>query len=142
MKKIILYRYKRPDGGITTSPAQPDGVVYDLRYRLLADDGKALTDGVTITACIDVSSPDGQRLTIRARMRTRLLPKTIRQLWPRWGAGMTKAELTRAVEAAKTETMDALQTMYDAMNNGQKKQIVKAQAVKTLFDRYGVSHDD
>lgn len=59
MKKIILYRYKRPDGGITTSPSQPDGVVYDLRYRLLADDGKALTDGVTITACIDVSSPDG-----------------------------------------------------------------------------------
>lgn len=55
---------------------------------------------------------------------------------------MTKAELTRTVEAAKTETMDALKTMYDAMNNGQKKQIVKAQAVKTLFDRYGVSHDD
>ena len=59
MKNIILYRYKRPDGGITTSPSQPDGVVYDLRYRLLADDGNALTDGVTITACIDVSSPDG-----------------------------------------------------------------------------------
>lgn len=54
---------------------------------------------------------------------------------------MTKAELTKAVEAAKKETRDALQTMYDAMNNGQQKQIVKAQAMKTLLDRYGVSYD-
>lgn len=54
---------------------------------------------------------------------------------------MTKAELTRAVEAAKRETRDALQTMYDAMNRGQQKQIVKADAVKALFDRYGVSYD-
>ena len=53
---------------------------------------------------------------------------------------MTKAELTRAVEAAKRETRDALQTMYDAMNNGQRKQIVKAEAVKMLLDRYGVSY--
>lgn len=53
---------------------------------------------------------------------------------------MTKAELTRAVEAAKRETRDALQTMYDAMNNGQRKQIVKAQAVKALLDWYGVSY--
>lgn len=54
---------------------------------------------------------------------------------------MTKAELTRAVEAAKSETRDALQTMYDAMNNGQRKQIVKVESVKMLFDRYGVSYD-
>ena len=53
---------------------------------------------------------------------------------------MTKAELTRAVEAAKKETRDALQTMYDAMNNGQRKKIVKVEAVKTLLDRYGVSY--
>ena len=53
---------------------------------------------------------------------------------------MTKEELTRAVEEAKKETMDALQTMYDAMNNGQQKQIVKVEAVKTLLDRYGVSY--
>lgn len=54
---------------------------------------------------------------------------------------MTKAELARAVEAAKKETRDALQTMYDAMNNGQRKQIVKVEAFKTLLDRYGVSYD-
>ena len=51
---------------------------------------------------------------------------------------MTKTELTRAVETAKTETRDALQTMYDAMKNGQQKQIVKVEKVKALFDRYGV----
>lgn len=60
MQTITLYRYTRDGGGITTSPVAPqDGTAYDLRYRLLADEGKELTDGVTITACIDVSSPDG-----------------------------------------------------------------------------------
>lgn len=60
MQTINLYRYTRGDGGITTSPVQPsDSTAYELRYRLIAGDGKALTDGVTITSCIDVSSPDG-----------------------------------------------------------------------------------
>ena len=54
---------------------------------------------------------------------------------------MTKAELTRAVEAAKAETQAALQTVYDTLNNGQRKQTVKVEAVKVLFDRYGVSYD-
>lgn len=54
---------------------------------------------------------------------------------------MTKAELMRAVEAAKTETQDALQTICDAMNNGQRKQIVKVEAVRALLDRYGVQCD-
>ena len=54
---------------------------------------------------------------------------------------MTKEKLTSAVDAAKGETRDALQTMYDALNKGQKKQIVKNEAVKTLFDRYGVSYE-
>ena len=54
---------------------------------------------------------------------------------------MTKEKLTSAVDAAKTETRDALQTMYDALNKGQKKQIVKNEAVKTLFNRYGVSYE-
>ena len=54
---------------------------------------------------------------------------------------MTKEKLSSAVEAAKTETRDALQTMYDAINNGQQKKIVKDEAVKALFDRYGVSYE-
>lgn len=59
MQTITLYRYTRPNGGITTSPVMPDGVDYDLRYRLIADERKALTDGTTVTTCTDVSSPDG-----------------------------------------------------------------------------------
>lgn len=51
---------------------------------------------------------------------------------------MTKKELASAVDAAKSETRNALQTMYDAMNQGQQKQIVKDDAVKKLFDLYGV----
>lgn len=53
---------------------------------------------------------------------------------------MTKTELTEAVEAAKAETKDALQTVYDALNHGQQKQIVKDDKVKALFDLYGVNY--
>lgn len=53
---------------------------------------------------------------------------------------MKKSELTAAVQAVKTETRNALQTMYDALNHGQQKKIVKDEAVKALFDRYGVKY--
>lgn len=53
---------------------------------------------------------------------------------------MKKAELTAAVEAAKLETKTALQTIYDALNHGQQKQIVKDEKVKALFDLYGVEY--
>lgn len=55
---------------------------------------------------------------------------------------MTKTELNTAVEAAKVETRNALQTMYDALNQGQQKKIVKDDAVKALFDRYGVEYSE
>lgn len=51
---------------------------------------------------------------------------------------MKKSELTEAVEAAKAETREALQTVYDALNQGQQKKIVKDEKVKKLFDLYGV----
>ena len=53
---------------------------------------------------------------------------------------MTKKELTEAVKKAKTETKEALQTMFDELNKGQQKKIVKNEAVKALFDRYGVEY--
>ena len=34
----------------------------------------------------------------------------------------------------------ALQTMYDALNQGQRKKILKNEKVKALFDRYGVTY--
>lgn len=55
---------------------------------------------------------------------------------------MKKAELTAAVETAKTETKNALQTMYDALNQGQQKKIVKDEKVKALFDLYGVEYEE
>ena len=53
---------------------------------------------------------------------------------------MTKAALTEAVEAAKLETHDALQTVVDELNKGQRKKIVKNPEVKALLDRYGVNY--
>lgn len=51
---------------------------------------------------------------------------------------MKKQYLLDKVAAVKTETKDALQLVYDSLNQGQQKKIVKEAAVKTLFDRYGV----
>ena len=55
---------------------------------------------------------------------------------------MKKAELTAAVELAKATTREALQTVYDALNQGQQKKIVKDEKVKNLFDLYGVEYQD
>ena len=54
---------------------------------------------------------------------------------------MTKTELTAAVEAAKQKTGAALQTVYDSLNRGQQKKIVNDEAVKALFDLYGVNYE-
>lgn len=53
---------------------------------------------------------------------------------------MTREHLEQAVANAKNETKQALQTVYDALNQGQKKQIVKDDKVKALFDLYGVEY--
>lgn len=55
---------------------------------------------------------------------------------------MKKAELTAAVEATIVDTRTALQTVYDALNQGQQKKIVKNESVKKLFDRYGVEYTE
>ena len=55
---------------------------------------------------------------------------------------MNKQELTAAVDAAKTETRNALQTVYDALNQGQRKKIVKDEKVKAYFDLYGVKYEE
>ncbi len=53
MQIIPLYRYNRDGGGVTVSPVKPN-VQYTVLYRLVADEGKALTqDGVSTCDCID-----------------------------------------------------------------------------------------
>ena len=54
---------------------------------------------------------------------------------------MKKQDLTKAVESAKTETKNAVQTVYDALNQGQQKKILKDEKVKELFDLYGVEYE-
>ena len=57
MQIIPLYRYTRPDGGVTVSTEKPDGDFTEL-CRVAADDGCVLTDGENITVCIDTDTPD------------------------------------------------------------------------------------
>ena len=45
---------------------------------------------------------------------------------------------TKKAEAVKTETQQALQTVFDALNQGQQNKLLKNEEVKALFDRYGV----
>lgn len=54
---------------------------------------------------------------------------------------MRKDVLKAAVESAKTRTKNALQTVYDALNQGQQKKIVKDERVKALFDLYVVVYE-
>jgi hypothetical protein len=59
MQTITLYRYIREGGGVTVSPVMPE-CEYATIYRLVADEGRALTqDGTTTTCCADVISTDG-----------------------------------------------------------------------------------
>ena len=54
---------------------------------------------------------------------------------------MTKHELTTKTDAVINETKVALQTVYDALNHGQKQKILKNESVAVLFERYGVKID-
>ena len=61
MKRKTLYRYLREDGGYTVSPVKPEGTAFTKRYRLIADEGMAITDGEIVTEVIDVKSYAGWR---------------------------------------------------------------------------------
>lgn len=48
---------------------------------------------------------------------------------------------TEAAQAVNEETKAALQTVYDALNHGQQQKLLKDEAVKELFDFYGVVYE-
>lgn len=48
---------------------------------------------------------------------------------------------TEKAAALKAETHDALQTVVDELNQGQRKKIIKNENVKALLDRYGVNYE-
>ena len=39
-----------------------------------------------------------------------------------------------------SELKEALETIYNALNNGQQKKLLKNEAVKALFDRYKIEY--
>lgn len=49
-----------------------------------------------------------------------------------------KEKWTVAAEAVAAETKAALQTVYDNLNQGQQKKLLKSPEVRALFDRYAV----
>lgn len=53
---------------------------------------------------------------------------------------MKKIELQEKILAVKTETKAALQTVFNELNNGQQNKLLKNEAIKALFDRYGVQY--
>lgn len=48
-------------------------------------------------------------------------------------------EWTEAASVVYEQTRLALQTVYDALNQGQQQKILKDENVKALFDHYGVA---
>ena len=55
---------------------------------------------------------------------------------------MTKTELNNATNACIAETHDALQLLWDNINQGQRKQLYKREDIRALLDRYGVETED
>lgn len=53
---------------------------------------------------------------------------------------MLKSELQEKTQAVKDATCTALQLLYDSINHGQQKQLIKREEIKALFDRYWVTY--
>lgn len=53
---------------------------------------------------------------------------------------MNKVQLERLTESVVNETREALQLVYDSLNQGQQNKLLKNEAVAELFERYGVKY--
>lgn len=53
---------------------------------------------------------------------------------------MKKEILEQKTQEVINNTKEALQTLFDNINKGQQKQLVKKGIIKELFDRYGVKY--
>ncbi len=49
-----------------------------------------------------------------------------------------KGKWTTAAEAVAAETKIALQTVFDNLNQGQQKKLLKSPEVRALFERYAI----
>ena len=53
MIRKMLYKSERKGGGYTVSPVKPEGH-YQVRWRLIAEEGRAITNGEITVTVIDV----------------------------------------------------------------------------------------
>lgn len=53
---------------------------------------------------------------------------------------MNKVQLERLTESVVNETREALQLVYNSLNQGQQNKLLKNEAVAELFERYGVKY--
>jgi hypothetical protein len=58
MQVKTLYRYERKPNCVTISTLSPLDVEYTETYRLIADEGMILTNGVTETVSVDTDNPN------------------------------------------------------------------------------------
>lgn len=58
MQIINLYKYQREGGGVTVSPINPYPKTFHPMYRIVANEGKVLTNGIIETTCADIESDD------------------------------------------------------------------------------------
>ena len=55
--------------------------------------------------------------------------------------GDTMSELIEQVIAYNTEVKAALQAVYNGLNQGQRKKLLRNPAIRAMFERYGVVTD-
>ena len=56
MMRKMLYKVKNDDGSETVSLEKPQqGTRYQIRWRLIAEEGKAITDGILTVTVIDLA---------------------------------------------------------------------------------------
>lgn len=53
-----------------------------------------------------------------------------------------KKFLDKKVEEELTETQEAILTIYNVLNNGQRKKILKSESVKKLFDKHNIDYEE
>lgn len=60
--------------------------------------------------------------------------------WRKWGSMcmISRKKLRNNVDKTKSETKAALQLIWDNLNNGQQKKLVKSEEVYQLLKRYGI----
>lgn len=51
------------------------------------------------------------------------------------------SDLREKVIAYNIEVKTALETIYNELNHGQQKKLLKSEKVKALFDRYGIKYE-